>query len=142
MRKPVFIGLFSLMLFVSALSGCAKQKTDEAMIQEQIETLQKAIEEHNRGGFMSVIDVSYHDQLNNDPKSLQAMLLGYFLRYKDISVFVSANQIEVTQIRAQVQSQVVVTGGRGLLPENARHYQVSSNWKKVDGEWLLSGLEW
>lgn len=142
MGKAVLIWLFSASLFIGVLSGCAEQKTDEALIQEQIDTLQTAIETHDRGSFMAVVDESYYDQLNEDRKALQRMLLGYFLRNKDISVYVSANQIAVTQIRAEVQSQVVVTGGKGLLPEDARHYQVLSCWKKVDGEWLLSCLEW
>lgn len=142
MLKPGFIWLLIALLLSGVLSGCAEQKTDEAMIQEQIESLQKAIETRDRGRFMSVIDASYYDQFNDTRKSLERMLLGYFLRYKDISVYVSRNQIEVTQIRAEAQSQVVVTGGKGLLPENARHYQVRSCWKKLDDEWLLSCLEW
>ena len=142
MRKTSLIWLFCPLLLLGLLSGCSEQKTDEVMIQEQIDNLQEAIETHDTGRFMSVIDETYQDQLNNDRKALYRLLLGYFLRYKDISVFVSASQIEVTQIRAEVRSQLVVTGGRGLLPEDARHYQVISCWKKTEGEWLLNCLEW
>ncbi len=124
------------------LSGCAEQKSDEAMIQAQIEILQNAIETHDRGQFMDVIDTQYRDQLNNDRQSLQRMLMGFFFRYRDISVYVSATQISMQQIRADAQSQVVVTGGKHLIPESARHYQVHSCWKKVSDEWLLSCLEW
>ena len=131
-------GLFSGIL----MSGCAEKKTDEALIQAQIETLQAAIESHERGKFMAVIDEQYQDQLNNDRQSLQRMLLGFFFRYKDISVYVSATKISIQRIRADAQSQVVVTGGKNLLPESARHYQVHSCWKKVSDEWLLSCLEW
>lgn len=131
-------GLFSGIL----MSGCAEKKTDEALIQAQIETLQGAIESHERGKFMAVIDEQYQDQLNNDRQSLQRMLLGFFFRYKDISVYVSGTQISIQRIRADAQSQVVVTGGKNLLPESARHYQVHSCWKKVSDEWLLSCLEW
>lgn len=142
MGKSDLQRLLISVLMGGLLFGCAEQQSDEAMIQAQIDTLQKAIEAHDRGRFMSVIDESYHDQLDNDRKSLQRMVLGLFLRYKDISVYTSANQIDVKQIRAEVQSQVVVTGGSGLIPENARHYQVLSCWKKVDDTWLLSCLEW
>lgn len=140
-KFSMLILLFSLMNGL-LLSGCAEEKTDEVLIQEQIDVLQKAIETHDRNLFMDVIDDQYQDQLNNNQKSLQRMLMVFFLRYKDISVYVSATEINVQQIRADADSQVVVTGGKNLIPEKARHYQVHSCWKKVSGEWLLSCLEW
>lgn len=133
--------LLSLSLIV-LMPGCAQKKTDEVLIQGQIKLLQEAIETHDRGNFMAIIDPEYSDQINSDRQSLQRMLLGFFLRYKDISVYVSATQINIQQIRADAQSQVVLTGGKHLIPDNARHYQVHSCWKKVSGEWLLSCLEW
>jgi hypothetical protein len=135
---PLLLALLLTLLF----SGCAEKKTDEVLIQEQIEILQKAIETHDRSMFMDVIDEQYQDSLNSDRKALQRMLLGFFLRYKDISVYVSATQIDIQQIRADGDSQVVITGGKHLIPESARHYQVHSCWKKVSDEWLLSCLEW
>ena len=141
-QKTVLLFIASLVLVFGLLTGCAEEKSDEAMIQAQIKILQEAIETHDRGKFMAVIDTEYYDQLNSDRKSLQRMLLGFFLRYKDISVYVSASQVAVMQVRAEVQSQILVTGGKGLLPESARHYQVSSCWKKVSDDWLLSCLEW
>ena len=141
-QKKVLFFIASLSLVFALLTGCAEEKSDEAMIQAQIKILQEAIETHDRGKFMAVIDTEYYDQLNSDRKSLQRMLLGFFLRYKDISVYVSASQVAVMQVRAEVQSQILVTGGKGLLPESARHYQVTSCWKKVSDDWLLSCLEW
>ncbi len=135
------IGFICLLGFIG-LAGCSENKSDEALILEKIDQLQQTIENHERGRFMEVIDASYQDQLNPDRKALQRMLLGFFLRYKDISVFVSANEVEVNQIRAEVHSQVVVTGGRGLIPDDARHYQVVSCWNKVSDDWYLSCLEW
>ena len=141
-KLKVLIAVVLFSITMSVLTGCAEKKTDEALIQAQIETLQGAIESHERGKFMAVIDEQYQDQLNNDRQSLQRMLMGFFFRYKDISVYVSATKISIQQIRADAQSQVVVTGGKNLLPESARHYQVHSCWKKVSDEWLLSCLEW
>lgn len=139
---PLHVLACIFIIATGLLSGCAEKKSDEAMIQEQIEFLQEAIETHDRGKFMAIIDAQYHDQLNKDRKSLQRMLLAFFLRYKDISVYVSASQFDIRPIRAEVQSQIVVTGGKGLFPENARHYQLTSCWKKNSGAWLLSCLEW
>ena len=134
----IFWGIFSSVM----ISACSEKKTDEALIQEQITRLQEAIETHDRGKFMAIIDSEYSDQINSVRQSLQRMLLAFFLRYKDISVYVSATQINIQQIRADARSQVVLTGGKHLIPDNARHYQVHSCWKKVSDEWLLSCLEW
>ncbi len=126
----------------SFLVGCAEKKTDEVQIREQIALLQTAIESHDRGMFMDIVDEHYQDQLDNDKKSLQRMLMGFFLRYKDISVYASNTQVELQGIRADADSQVLITGGKNVIPESARHYQVHSCWKKISGEWLLSCLEW
>jgi len=134
----IFCGIFS----IAIISACSEKKTDEELIQEQVARLQEAIETHDRGKFMDTIDSEYSDQINSDRQSLQRMLLAFFLRYKDISVYVSATQINIQQIRADARSQVVLTGGKHLIPDNARHYQVHSCWKKVSDEWLLSCLEW
>ena len=131
-----------LVLFILQLAACSKPQSDEARILQQITKLQSAIENHSRSDFMAVIDGDYYDRLNTDRKSLQRMLMGFFLRYRDIAVFVTNTTIDIQQIRAQAQSQVVVSGGAGIVPDKARHYQVSSCWKKVSDEWLLSCLEW
>ncbi len=112
------------------------------MIRQQIDILQEAIENHSRGDFMAVIDQDYRDRLNPDRKALQRMLQGFFFRYKDISVLVSHSAISIQAIRAEAVSQVVISGGQGIIPDNARHYQVTSCWKKISGEWLLNCLEW
>ncbi|MCU7949509.1 MAG: hypothetical protein KZQ74_11420 [gamma proteobacterium symbiont of Bathyaustriella thionipta] len=140
-KITVFMSLW-ILFFSLMILGCAEKKTDELLIKEQIDALQEAIETNDRGQFMDVIDVEYSDQLNSDRKSLQRMLMGFFLRYQAISVYVSATQINIQKIRADAQSQVVLTGGKHLIPDNARHYEVHSCWKKVSDEWLLSCLEW
>ncbi len=124
------------------ISACNEKKTDKELIREQIEVLQKAIEEHDRGDFMAVIDEQYSDKLNDSRSLLQKRLMLFFYRYKDISVYISGTEIDLQQIRAEAYSQVILTGGSSLIPDNARHYEVTSCWKKVDDEWLLSCLDW
>ena len=132
-----------VLFVVIQVIGCStERRTDESMIKEQIEHLEAAIETHNRSDFMSIIDSEYQDKLNSNRKSLQTMLLGLFFRYKDISVFSSAHEFNIMQIRAEVRSQIVITGGHGLIPDKARHYQLKSCWKKESGEWLLYCLDW
>ncbi len=142
--KKISSGLLFCTLLLAGIfiSGCNEEKTDEEMILAQIEVLQTAIEEHDRGDFMAVIDEQYNDQMNNNRSALQRLLMIYFYRFKDISVYISGTQITIRSIRADAHSQVVVTGGKNLIPERARHAQVHSCWKKVSGEWLLSCLEW
>lgn len=141
-NKVKFLVTIMLLMSLVWISGCSEQPSDEVQIQEKMAQLQEAIEKKDRSGFMAEIDEQYQDQLGNNRKALQRMLMGFFLRYKDISIFVSGSEIEVTQIRAEGRSQVVVTGGEGIIPDNARHYQVYSCWNKHGGEWLLSCLEW
>ena len=128
--------------FAFFLSACNEKKTDKELIQDQIKVLQEAIESHDRGDFMAVIDKEYSDKLNANRSLLQKRLMLFFYRYKDISVYVSGTEIDLQQIRAEAYSQVILTGGKSLIPENARHYQLTSCWKKVEDEWLLSCLDW
>ncbi len=139
-RKIIIFAVFITGQLIFA--GCSEQKTDEAVIIERISLLQKAIETHNSSQFMAIIDSQYYDQINTDRQALQAMLMVFFLRYKDISVFVNATTINIQGIRADAQSQLLLTGGKSIIPENARHYRVHSCWKKVSQQWLLSCLNW
>ena len=139
-RKIIIFAVFITGQLIFA--GCSEQKTDEAVIIERISLLQKAIETHNSSQFMAIIDSQYYDQINTDRQALHAMLMVFFLRYKDISVFVNATTINIQGIRADAQSQLLLTGGKSIIPENARHYRVHSCWKKVSQQWLLSCLNW
>jgi len=106
-KLTTLILLLSLMSGL-LLSGCAEEKTDEVLIQEQIDVLQKAIETHDRNRFMDVIDEQYQDQLNNNQKTLQRMLMGFFLRYKDISVYASSNPVLLNALKNHQWQEVFV----------------------------------
>ena len=137
MKKIILLSVLLLLI-----SACSQPKNDETLILEQISILESSIEQHNHSDFMDIVASNYHDPINNNKKSLQAMLLVYFLRFKDISVLLSNTTVEIHSIRTDAHSQVIITGGQGLIPDTARHYKVHSCWKKEADVWLLSCLEW
>jgi len=132
--------LVVITLFVSA---CGDSASDEDKIKNQLQAGVIAIESRNSGDALDIVSETFTDQDNNTRKDLHRILMGYFLRYKDIGVFYTNTAIEIKSPGyAEATFNVVLTGGEHLIPDDARHYDVHSCWRNISGEWLLSCLRW
>lgn len=43
---------------------------------------------------------------------------------------------------ANMETTAVVTGGRGLIPNDGRIYKVTGQWRLIEGDWLLNKIHW
>ena len=53
--------------------------------------------------------------------------------------------IDVRLLNAEegiAEFNALLTGGRGLLPEEGRLYHFETVWRQVDGEWQLLEVDW
>ena len=145
--KPALIT--SMMLFVVLLSACSPPEGPEQAIRTSIDELETALAERSPGTIMDTLAESFlggrDGELNLDREGAKKMLGVYFLRYHRIRVVVS--QVEVTldpyePALAQARATVALAGGERLLPNSAGVYQVESHWRKFDGEWQITRLQW
>jgi|GEM_PF-6197525 len=80
-----------------------------------------------------------------DFQKIKRMMLGYRLRKQKINVFLSGNTVTLnphnTQL-ASIKSSALVTGGKDLIPEDGRIYQVETHWRLYDDEWKIIKVKW
>ena len=72
----------------------------------------------------------------------ESLMLLYFRQNKNISLYRVEQDIQINEDRADVTLLILVTGSSGLLPERSGRYQVEMLWRKQEGDWLLSRVNW
>ena len=66
----------------------------------------------------------------------------YFLRFRQIGLLAGPLTVEMSAGRARVAFNAVLSGGQGLLPDQAQAYQVDSSWRLDGGDWRMIALQW
>jgi hypothetical protein len=136
--------LLTLLGFGLLLSGCAEELTIDQQIIAVIGEMEKNGEAGNRGAFMDRVHPAFSGQEG-------AMTRDDFQRYMylqwnqnsrlhaqlfPISVAEDWNQ------QASARFKVLVTGGRGFLPERGQVFDVFTIWQREDGDWFLLRANW
>jgi len=127
-----------------SLQGC-KRNTAEEAIRENIARIETAVEQRDAGEVTGFLAEAFLANGQMDRRAVHRMMAGYFLRFKNIQVLVSAVEIEINPydpVRASMSARVAVLGLDGLLPEDGNVYQVTGKWRFDEGDWMLYALDW
>ena len=144
-----FIVLIPLILLQALLTGCSQPTGPEQAIRQQVEALETALAERDRGDALEILADGFlggaGGQLDKDKEAADKMLAVYFLRYHRIRVVIS--QLEITldpyqPALAEASAQVALAGGERLIPNSAGLYQVNARWQNIDGDWQITRLQW
>lgn len=125
-------------------AGCSRPDPEQQLM-AAARRLQEAIEARDTGVVMDMLDEHFRGGGELDPASARRLLTATFLRYQNIRVVALAPGARVdpaVPTLGVVESNVVVTGAQGLIPERAEPYRVRTEWRLVGGEWKLSDLRW
>jgi hypothetical protein len=129
-------------LFFSACSRTQPQAALDASVRK----LQSALEEKNIQGVLSLLDEDFAAPAPEDGREwARRTMLLMFSRYRNIRIMVlsSENRIDAqAPDRAASNARVALIGAEGLIPENARRFQVRLGWIKRDRDWKLTRMEW
>jgi ketosteroid isomerase-like protein len=74
--------------------------------------------------------------------NLKGLVYIHFGRHKHLHVFVHDVQVSVNGDRAEVSCNLVLAGREELLPDQGRVLKVLSQWKKIDGDWMVMSARW
>lgn len=133
-----------LALLVCVLGACSKTAPEQAIL-EQIETLQQAVEDRSAGRVIEGLSDQFRGNAQLDKREMHRMLVGLFLRHKEINMVITKMDITVNPddpLSATMQGAAIVTGAQHLIPDDGRVYSVAGHWQKLDGDWLLVSLTW
>jgi hypothetical protein len=137
--KALFISI-TLCLLVA----CSKTAPEEAIL-ANIDAMQLAVSERNNGDLVAHVSDNFSGHHDMDKKELRKMIMGMFLRYKNINVVVTRMQILHDPRRpniAQMDGIILVTGAQGLVPQDGRLLQVTGTWQNDGGDWYLANADW
>jgi len=124
--------LFTLVLL---LAGCASD-TPEQRLRDTIAAMANAVEARESGDFIEHVSEDFigdHDRF--DRQSLRGFLAAQMIRNQAIGVTLGPLDVQMHGDRATVRVDVIVTGGKGVIPDTGDHLDIESGWKLVDGEW-------
>lgn len=125
--------------------GACDKASDEAVIKQQIEEIQQAVEEKN---FSVVGEFLHKDFLANgsmDAQQLRQLLLMVGRQHNHITITVLGNETVIDPVytsKAETQLSVVMTGGSGRLPSDASVRMVSLEWLKENDDWRIYRAYW
>lgn len=136
--------LIACVLACVLLGGCKDERTIEQQIIAVIGEMEENGEAGNRGAFMGRVHADFAGQSGG-------MTRDDFQRY----MYIQWNQnsrlhaqlfpITVTEDwneQASARFKVLVTGGRGFLPERGQVFDVFTIWQREDGDWFLFRADW
>jgi len=143
-KRGAGVALLALMLMA------CERPAPETGIREAIAGIEQALGARDNAGVREHLTDDFQggpgDAASSlDQRSVQRMLAGYFLRYKNIGVVVTAISVEPLAHdpeQAWSEATVLLTGTEGVVPERGQAYSVRGLWQFRDGEWRLAQLSW
>ena len=127
---------------VSLAAGCRRESAEQAL-RGDIASLQAAIESRDAGAMARFLagDFVGNDGLDRDGARRLAAL--HFMRNASIGVATGPLEVELQGDHATVRTTVVLTGGSGgILPDTGRVRDVTTGWRREDGDWRMTSLRW
>jgi len=129
-----------------AIVGCAFACTrtpPEQALRETIAQLQRDIGARDADAVTSVLADDFVGNEGMDRRAARQLAAGTFLRYREVGAKLGPLQVEMRGDRhATVRFTAAISGGAGLMPQDAQVYQVTTGWRLVDGDWRLTSAEW
>jgi len=145
-RLKLFLSITIAIIFI--LSHCSEVPPAEQQILEQLDQAKLAIESLDAPELKKVLSPDFEIVGNNKPydyELIKKTMFLYSLRKQKINILLSSTVVKLdpynTQL-ASLESNVLITGSRGLLPDDGRIYQIKSKWRIFNDEWKLTHLSW
>lgn len=123
------------------LAGCSKTP-DEQQIRNAIDEIESAVQNRQTGPVLEHLADNFRGPHDMDTRQVRQLMAVHYLRNQNINVVLAGMQVEISGINARVSFNAAVTGGAGMLPERLRYYDIDTQWRKLDGDWLIIRADW
>jgi ketosteroid isomerase-like protein len=134
--------LFVALAIVGCAFACARPPPEQAL-RETIAQLQRDIGARDADAVTSVLADDFVGNEGMDRRGARRLAAGTFLRYREVGAKLGPLQVEMRGDRhATVRFTAAISGGAGLMPQDAQVYQVTTGWRLTDGDWMLTSAEW
>jgi len=144
--KPSLM-LLLIVTIIIAFSACQRE-TDEQKIKNIITDIQTAAEAKDVKIIINNISKTYKDPQGFNYETIKRLLVGYFLQYPKISVYINNLEISVENSSARAIFQTVLTSGNktgsitDAIPQSLGMYDFEVSLKKESDGWKVISAKW
>jgi hypothetical protein len=138
-----------VMAFIAgSINFCSKAPPAEEQIRTKMNSAKQAIENLNPDALEDILAPDFEIRTGNknyDLPLIQKTMKLYALKKQKINVTLGVMQIEMDPYNthlAVMSTSALITGGRGLLPEDGRIYTVKTKWRLYGDQWLITHISW
>ncbi|MEZ5465215.1 MAG: nuclear transport factor 2 family protein [Lysobacteraceae bacterium] len=130
-------------LLLACLAACSTAPPEQRL-RERIASMQAAIEAGESGGFMDGVADDFVGEGGMDRRQLRGLIAAQLLRAKEVGVSVVSMEVRMLagDRQAEVELDVLLTGGAGLLPDRASTYGIRTGWCDGDDGWQVISADW
>lgn len=129
-------------MFGLALLTACTQPAPEAALRERVASLQDSIERRDAADLAAVVADDFIGPGGLDRDGARRMAQASFLRYRNVGLELGPLDVEVRGDGATVRFTAMLRGGEGVLPRDARIYDVRTGWRREGGDWELVNAQW
>lgn len=139
-RCLLFAALLSMLVLLP--SGC-RRVPEEQRLREAIAAMEQAAEARQPGAVVEWVSDDFVGSHGLDREQLRRLLQARMFGRAAVGVTLGPLQVELQDSYATVRFVALLTGGSGgLLPDQARGYRVTSEWRLEDGDWRVHRADW
>ena len=136
------VGAGAVALALIAVTGCSRENP-QAELEAAVQTLQDNLEAKRAGAVLDQLTADFQAQSDLDREWAKRTMTVLFLQNANVTVVALTQSSRVMgETSGETDAQVVLAGGRGLLPERASPYSVKLQWRREGGRWRLARLDW
>jgi hypothetical protein len=138
-RAPLLM-LWAL-LFIAA---CGAPPADEDQIRRHLGAMANGLVERDADGVLAPLADDFIGRSGRfDRRAARLLLMREFNAHERLRARLHGLSIDLSAAnRATANFRVILTGGSGLIPSRGSWYEVTTGWRREDGEWRLVSASW
>ncbi|CAN4279425.1 nuclear transport factor 2 family protein [Pseudoxanthomonas sp. LjRoot125] len=142
MAKTAMNYVAVVLVLLAGVAGCSSE-TPEAQLRQRFDAMQQAVEEKRVNDFMDGVSEEFVGSGGMDRAALHNLIRARTFANARVGATVGPLEVRVDGDNATASFHVLLTGSSGrLLPEQARTYDVTTAWRREEGEWRIYHAQW
>ena len=134
--------LAAFLLGLLLLLPACKHTPPEQALRETIAKMQEAGEKGDVKALFEPIAEDFSGSEGMDRTSFRRYVTLMRMRQKDVGATIGPMDIKLFGDRATANFTLGITGGNGLLPDQAQAYEVETGWRLEGDDWKLISAKW
>jgi len=138
MRKSIASVSMALLL-LAVLLACRSDKPEDR-VRKAFGGCVAAVEAGDAGAAAAPLDPAFRGPEGMDKAAARLFLAG-LLRREKVGITVLRNEVTVQGGEAFQEVDLLLTGGGGLLPQDASRRAFGLRWRKTGGDWRITEIQ-